>query len=400
MPKVELGLSSDARRHPLISDSRIEQFSPRVLSDALESTARKAALLSPIPHFAQRVALKLNEKQLQILRGEVSENSKNIEEVSPYLSEELSVSNSKESVSPDVEILVNQTKEHLLEYNENLASVIAHFRDSFKVNAFTIKTVDELAFTIKAAEGYTNYYFEALDKIYELERQVEDLKDEFQSEILDHAETELESLENINAYLLDQISTFSNEVSSPTDLRQSLKALSHVNLSAIGKIPSNNEISPSDFIEMLGFLDLLDYIEFTGDTADLLELNSNDYGRRASKTWSGLRTLNDYARAKTENAFQGGLFEYLENCPPGFFCGISKSNVALQESEATQNDPRLANLRIFAVPEDIAPDGKAHMFPHLKIGQRLRVHFLDAVASNGKIFVGYIGPHLPTQLFR
>jgi hypothetical protein len=66
--------------------------------------------------------------------------------------------------------------------------------------------------------------------------------------------------------------------------------------------------------------------------------------------------------------------------------------------------PKLREARIFPVPAAVDPARRAYMAAHIKIQQGgtpcPRIHFHDDTAgTNGKIYVGYIGDHLPTANF-
>ena len=78
--------------------------------------------------------------------------------------------------------------------------------------------------------------------------------------------------------------------------------------------------------------------------------------------------------------------------------------VALKESETTDSTPKLRAARTFVVPATVDPAGQAYMAAHIKIQQGgvpcPRIHFHDdAGGPTGKVYVGYIGDHLPTAGF-
>jgi hypothetical protein len=58
--------------------------------------------------------------------------------------------------------------------------------------------------------------------------------------------------------------------------------------------------------------------------------------------------------------------------------------------------------RVFRVPTSVSPSGTATMEAHIRISSEgtvsPRMHFLDALAATGKIYVGYLGPHLRNTL--
>jgi hypothetical protein len=120
----------------------------------------------------------------------------------------------------------------------------------------------------------------------------------------------------------------------------------------------------------------------------------------AKKLWSALRALNDYCRAKADGKFSGDITMYRDNTPSG---GIPLlADYAAHESQPTTNDPQLKAIRTFSVPTSIHANGQVYMQQHLKVergGQsapRVYMHD-DSGGSTQRIYIGYIGPHLPTS---
>lgn len=70
----------------------------------------------------------------------------------------------------------------------------------------------------------------------------------------------------------------------------------------------------------------------------------------------------------------------------------SRKTIVMTESETVQN--QFEETRTFRWS-----DCKRLCLPHLRINLQYRIHFLPDFAS-GKLFIGYIGPHLPTGKFR
>jgi len=120
----------------------------------------------------------------------------------------------------------------------------------------------------------------------------------------------------------------------------------------------------------------------------------------AKKIWSSLRALNDYCRAVTEGRFSGDITMYRDDTPPG---GIPLlAEYAATESKSTNDDADLVAIRTFTVPSTVDPSGRAYMQQHVKVdkgGQSApRIHLHDgAKGPTERIYIGYIGPHLPTS---
>jgi hypothetical protein len=138
---------------------------------------------------------------------------------------------------------------------------------------------------------------------------------------------------------------------------------------------------------------------WTGDDAAVLDLDEHEPSAGwASVTWTILRALDDYARVSAAGTFNGSLDDYLRVTPSG--CqGYSANRHAMTESESVRNNDKYATPRLLPVPETIDPSGRRHLWAHFKIANYAtvapRLHYLDATRTDGKIYVGYIGKHLP-----
>lgn len=136
----------------------------------------------------------------------------------------------------------------------------------------------------------------------------------------------------------------------------------------------------------------------TDGSCALLEAHPK-HGIWAKKIWNSLRALNDYCRAKAEGRFSGDIAMYRDNTPDGAIPLLAE--YAATESKSTSDDARLVAARTFTVPVDVYPAGKAYMEQHVKIdkgGQSApRIHLYDnSGGATQRIYIGYIGPHLPT----
>lgn len=108
----------------------------------------------------------------------------------------------------------------------------------------------------------------------------------------------------------------------------------------------------------------------------------------------GLELLNAFAYASAAGPVRRGFKGWAEL--NGKLAGY---NIAMFESDTTDNDPRFRGLRTFKLPAGVDPANKLYMPAHLKVGRARgiapRIHFsLDYITSRGKILVGYVGPHL------
>lgn len=140
---------------------------------------------------------------------------------------------------------------------------------------------------------------------------------------------------------------------------------------------------------------------FTCDWKKMMYIADRDEsGAWLSQTWQSLAMLDDYCnfrRTKKGEDFDGGLREYLKNgCFDGAWA-ISADRYRANESDIVKGNKKYAAERIFDVPKEVDPSGKAPMHAHIVIQTKgtvsPRIYFLDCVQQLSKIVIGYIGRH-------
>jgi hypothetical protein len=221
------------------------------------------------------------------------------------------------------------------------------------------------------------------DMLEEAEDDRDHVRARLEDEQLDHAETQAELL---NAKLeLDRLRGVLARAGRVDQTRAALAAMQ----------------SPGSFAELLERLDehVLSCVAFTGDPKNALELDDFDpLGTWAARAWDMLRVLDGYAAARRRGEFSKGVHAYLGHTPPGR-PGYAPGAHSTQESDSVERSPRLRKLRVFPVPRDVRPDGAIFMGAHFKIARKgllsPRMHYHDDAGHTGKIYVGYIGKHLP-----
>ena len=117
----------------------------------------------------------------------------------------------------------------------------------------------------------------------------------------------------------------------------------------------------------------------------------------AKKIWRSLFALNEYAkwRSSTQSSgrdFYSWLGTQSDLIPPNW--------VSMKESEGLAAQSKFYKARVFPVDVSVDPAGEVFMEAHVKIDHdhpAPRIHFYDASdKAPYKIFVGYVGVHLPT----
>jgi len=119
----------------------------------------------------------------------------------------------------------------------------------------------------------------------------------------------------------------------------------------------------------------------------------------AGKAWDALCALDDYARARSSGGFHGGFRDWCLVGAAGRRV-ISAALLAMKESDSVSGREKFAAPRTFPVPPEVDPSGRVFMPAHIKLRKTgtpaPRIHFHDdAGGVTGKIWIGYVGDHLP-----
>ncbi|MDX6739263.1 hypothetical protein [Actinocorallia sp. A-T 12471] len=160
--------------------------------------------------------------------------------------------------------------------------------------------------------------------------------------------------------------------------------------------------SPASLVDALHFAESLTHV-VVGETmheASLLDLAHPTLRRVwAGKAWDALCALDEYARARSCGEFQGGFRDWCL-AETGGRRVISANLLAMKESDSVTGRDKFSAVRTFPVPDEVDPSGRVFMPAHIKLRKAgtpaPRIHFFDdAGGPTGRIWVGYVGDHLP-----
>ena len=236
-----------------------------------------------------------------------------------------------------------------------------------------------------AQRGVARQLARLRDELDESDATQRDLHTRLQDEQLEHAATseELDAVQRRNLYVEDLLRQSELVGELYADIDQPVSS------------------PPQDFEELLSAAEDLEFVEFTGDADTTLALDQHDpIGVWAGKAWKILCALEDYGRSSRDGLCSADVEGYLRDVPPG--CrGYSVNKHAATESEDVQNNRKFREARRLPVPPQVAGDHFIEMMAHFKIAQSglisPRLHYCDDTTRTGKVYVGYIGPHLPTK---
>lgn len=142
-------------------------------------------------------------------------------------------------------------------------------------------------------------------------------------------------------------------------------------------------------------------IVLTAPSKKVTALSSLDAdGAALTAAWEALGTLAAYREAVETGTWDQDVHTYCESAPVECF-HVAPSKHSRGETKATKKDSRFKKARLLPVPTSVDSRGETHMWAHFKphtwaAEKRLRIHYLDQVSSDGKIYVGHIGEHLPS----
>jgi hypothetical protein len=104
--------------------------------------------------------------------------------------------------------------------------------------------------------------------------------------------------------------------------------------------------------------------------------------------------LADYVRARTDGVCEKGVGYYLAHTPHGY----RTVPPGKHGGETGETMRRYGDQRVLPVPIVVDPSGQAVMKAHFKLAKigkvSPRMYYLDNYGRSGRIYVGYIGPHL------
>ncbi|TQN32572.1 hypothetical protein FHX37_2547 [Haloactinospora alba] len=122
-----------------------------------------------------------------------------------------------------------------------------------------------------------------------------------------------------------------------------------------------------------------------------------------ARAWEALLALDDYARYQLDHPGNGlSLHDYLRE-PPDGYRAVPVRRFASRESDHVRTRDKLSGKRVFPVPREVDPSGEVPMFAHIKLdteyGVCPRLYFYPHLGprTTNRVYVGYLGRHLPVQ---
>lgn len=142
-------------------------------------------------------------------------------------------------------------------------------------------------------------------------------------------------------------------------------------------------------------------LSITGNPRRTKEISSLDLdGSGLRAAWASLGTLASYRANRLAGTWETNVHSFCEAGPAAAF-HVPPNKHAQDETSATRKDKRLADHRLLPVPKSVDGSGYVQMWAHFKpyswsAHQKLRIHYYDQVTTDGRIYIGHIGYHLPS----
>jgi hypothetical protein len=382
--------------HRILGEDRLSNDDHRYLSRMLGWGAREAAIEEPLTKAARRLDSRFEEMTNAILVDRVympvvvdvprqTAVDSVATDVGRILDESVSAA---VEVPTDVTTVVTAEAEFLTRLAAALSQVTGRdlalgdpLAELARLASFAVAADGLLA----AQEDLTRRLDELSDGVHHAAEVLAEVRRRLDDEQLDHAETAQE-LVRANA-TRDRLRT------ELTVLGKGEMAWTTLAVDPVSELPDS-------FSTLIRRLPELFHLKFTGDPDFARDLESHDsMGTWAAKAWQALLAANSYASAKASGEFAGSMEMYLQETPAGL-PGYSRQRHARDESEPVKKSEKYRLARVFPVPTTVETDGQVYMGAHFKIAQfgmiSPRIHYWDATAIDGRLYVGYIGAHLPT----
>jgi hypothetical protein len=382
LPAVDPASRVDARRHRILGTTRLAEASERRVRTMLGGIARAHASTRLLPQDVVRVGRAFNRLENQAILGAIETRVESVtrlrvEEDSGTIAEQLTTAD--EPSVDDVERYLDQI--------ELVKSVL----DIRTVDAESLQRIADLALLPKAdiaAVQRAAHQIEALQtRIEQLEDSLRAAENLLEDDLLERAEV-YDDLQNAKA----EVRWLRNRLAEQGDYE-----------TAYGVMPEGlTRTYPETFGQLLDILaeQCMDAVVFTGKRQVACNVDDHDTLQLAVRTcWDACMALYDYIRARRGGACDQGVDHYLRHTPSGFR-GITPGKHAATETALTMT--RFGSERIFPVSAEVDPSQRSIMTAHFKLAQigmvSPRMYYLDHYTNTGRIYIGYIGPHLTNAM--
>lgn len=370
-PEVQFDEPLDGQRHRILSTRSIIHDDPRYLRRLLGNRAREIVISGTLPSAVRRLDRRLRD-QLDSLLTEAPSEAR-AEHFTEVVAE-----------TPDLHPRSDN-------FRSLLTSIIGQVLGESSLTEATLRRLGQLALDAKSAMSASQNVKQRLstleNRVDAADETIRNLRQRLEDEQLETASAtgDLAESERQLRYFRSQLAS-----TGRGDIAWSAPAVSAI------------DVAPESFDELLDRIDELEFVEFTGDPDRARDLDDHEVlGVWAGHCWRALLALNDYAEQSASSKFSGSVDTYLSNTPTGCH-SFSTNRHAPFESSDVANNPKYRAPRTLPVPRGVDSSRFVYMEAHFKIAKSAtitpRMHYFDDTARSGKLYVGYIGRHLPSSM--
>ncbi|GAB3800487.1 hypothetical protein [Micromonospora zhanjiangensis] len=370
----------DGLRHRVLSTERIlDDAEHDRLARVLAANAQLQSLEQPLQAQVARVHRMLERIADDMLVHRLGDSTRQAVSVVPTPRQALAVE-------------ARRSGQHQQDAASQQGMLLEYLKIKVGINDLTADRIDELARWAEIGKVSQETQEDIASRLAQL-----------QAELDDTQKAHREAIQQLEDEQLDNRETFDRLTQSEETVRALRSRLASTGQPAVAWTtqPAEEDVSrPDSFGELLRWLPRLAHVEFTGDPDHAVDLDSRDtLGAWASKAWNALLVLQDYASMKAEGRCDRDVQGFLQNTPDGAH-GWPARRHARDESEEVRTNPVFRRARVLPVPASVDPAGCIFMGAHFKIATFAmispRLHYYDDTTKSGRIYVGYLGRHLPT----
>lgn len=271
-----------------------------------------------------------------------------------------------------------------------------------------LQTIDDLQ--VETATAVDERDFERVLKLNELlsaelERQKQDAFDAVEQAIglMTHVDDLKETIELMELETAEVAGRADESQDTVEALRRRLIGLKAVAEAYAPLAADEKTIYPESFDDLVERIHEFDRLSFVGDADSARALDDHPNMTVAvHKAWDALASLQDYAELTSEGSWTGGgIYSYINDGGHSGRCRLLGFRPT--ESETVQSNPRMIAQRTVVVPVEVHPSRQLTMTAHVALlngrAGAPRLYLYDNVASNGRVYVGYLGEHLQTARY-
>lgn len=386
-PGVDPAMPHDAGRHRYLSRERLAGSSVRGIASLLGRIAREHNAARPLPDSVKAVFRAFGRIESKVLAESIVEASARTEpEGVPAATAEPAVETTPAATEERIDLA---SPDELVNEIERYARDIALVRRVFGIDVISEETLSRITRPQGVESELLELFQQELDTKQDAVDQLEDDVAQLTDALFD-AQVNLDIESEARSRAEDEVRWLRRELADNQQWDV-----------AYGAIPEDVvTVYPESFEDLVDRLlaGELPGVIFTGDRSNAEELDGHYDVRTAVRgAWDACLALADYVRYRAAG-HNCNVHMYIQDASSDYR-KVPLTKHASTESDSVINSPKWSDQRYFPVPVSVQASGLVHMFAHFKCARvgmvSPRLHYFDDFSHSGKVYIGYIGRHLP-----